>query len=1128
MPEAPKVFISYSHDSQEQMDRVLALSDRLRKEGLDCRIDQYEQSPPEGWPQWCARQVEQSEFVLVACAETYLRRFKGEETPGKGLGGTWEGHIITQELYNAQGKNNRFVPIIFSEQDAAYVPIILQGATRYAILEGYEPLYRRLTNQPLITMPTLGAVKPMRAREGLPSLPKLERKQDFVQAWNVPYPRNPFFTGREKVLEALGESLERRGAAALSGLGGVGKTETAVEYAYRHRNNYNFVFWAKAESRDTLVWDFASIAAVLSLPESTAKEQEAAVSAVKRWLENNAAWLLVLDNADDLPMVREFIPHDPQGHILLTTSAQAASAIAERVEIEEMEREEGALFLLRRAGVIVKDAQFTAANQTDRELAKQISQELVGLPLALDQAGAFIEETPSSLAEYIELYRSEGAKLRAKRGGLGDHPSSVTFTFSLAFQKVAPNSPAAADLIRVCAFLAPDAIPEEVFTEGAAELGDNLRTIATSPFDFTQALEEAGRFSLIDRNSQKKTLDIHRLVQEVVNDGRDEAEQRRWAERAVRAVARAFPSPEFPNWAQCERLLSHAQACGALIEEFGFDLEEAALLLNQAGSYLHQRARYAEAAPLIQRSLAIREKALGPDHPAVALSLNNLALLYDSQGKYAEAEPLYQRSLAITEEALGPEHPAVAVDLNNLAALYCSQGKYAEAAPLFQRVLAMSKKAQGPDQPHVALSLNSLAEFYHSQGKYAEAEPLVQRALAIEEKAHGPDHPDVALSLNNLALLYYDQGKYAEAEPLHQRSLAIWEKALGPDHPDVARGLDNLAALYCRQGKYAEADPLVQRALAIKEKALGPEHRDVALSLNNLALLYRDQGKYAEAAPLYQRSLAIWEEVLGPDHPDVAQGLNNLAGLYFSQGKYAEAEPLYQRSLAIMEKALGPDHANVARSLNNLALLYCDQRKYAEAEPLFQRSLAIREKALGPDHPDVATVLDNYAVLLLKSWHPVQGARMAARAVAIRARHKSQNPLESEQASPLELTASLIDLLIFRLSSCEQEVMVLTIALRAYDALLFKWQHPPLKERRFPLRKPANRRALLVQLSVPFFWRASRKIILRFENSPQVSLVERNQIIQTFAADGSDQAFAEGVRLGGAEGRFQDFQTHRL
>ncbi len=599
MAAAQKVFISYSHDSAEHMDRVLALSNRLRQDGVDCRIDQYEQSPPEGWPQWCAKQVEDSQYVLVVCTETYLRRFKGEEAPGKGLGGTWEGHIITLELYKAQGKNSKFIPVIFSQEDAASIPVILQGPTHYELGKpaGYDELYRRLTDQPLIEMPALGGVRPMPARQALPSLSRLERKQDFLRPWNVPYSRNPFFTGRKEALDALHKVLEERGAAALSALGGIGKTQTAVEYAYIHRAEYQAVLWAKAESRDTLVSDFVAIAILLNLPESIAQEQKVAVGAVKRRLETDSGWLLILDNADDLGITREFIPQGAKGHILLTTRAQATGPVAERVEIEEMEPEEGALFLLRRAGVISKDAPISAATAPDRKLAEQTSKELGGLPLALDQAGAFIEETPSTLHEYLKLYKSEGTKLRAERGGLGDHPS-VTVTFSLAFQKVAASSPAAADVIRVCAYLAPDAIPEEIFPQGAAELGENLGRVATNPLDFARALKEAGRFSLMDRNPQNKTLDIHRLVQAVVKDGTQKAEQRKWAERAVRAVNRAFPSPEYANWARCERLLPQAQACAGLVEEWGLEFEQAAQLLNEAGRYLHERARYGEAEPL--------------------------------------------------------------------------------------------------------------------------------------------------------------------------------------------------------------------------------------------------------------------------------------------------------------------------------------------------------------------------------------------------------------------------------------------------------------------------------------------------------------------------------------------------
>jgi CHAT domain-containing protein/tetratricopeptide (TPR) repeat protein len=240
------------------------------------------------------------------------------------------------------------------------------------------------------------------------------------------------------------------------------------------------------------------------------------------------------------------------------------------------------------------------------------------------------------------------------------------------------------------------------------------------------------------------------------------------------------------------------------------ELTDKAIALSQAG-------KYAEAIPLAQQVLAIREKVLGPDHPEVATVLNSFAILYEKEGRYAEAEALYKRALAIREKALGPDHP---------------------------------------DHFLVAQSLGNLAALYDHQGRYAEAEPLNKRSLEIYENALGPDHPDVARSLNNLAALYDNHGRHTEAEPLYKRALAIYEKALGAKDPNVGQCLNNLAVLYDHQGRYAEAEPLYKQALAINEKALGPDHPDVALSLNNLAVLYQNQGRYADALPLVQRTIS--------------------------------------------------------------------------------------------------------------------------------------------------------------------------------------------------------------------------------------------------------------------------------
>ncbi|HEY0098903.1 MAG TPA: tetratricopeptide repeat protein [Pyrinomonadaceae bacterium] len=412
------------------------------------------------------------------------------------------------------------------------------------------------------------------------------------------------------------------------------------------------------------------------------------------------------------------------------------------------------------------------------------------------------------------------------------------------------------------------------------------------------------------------------------------------------------------------------------------DLEEAKRL-NREVVRLHGAGRYDEAVPLAERALAIREKALGAEHPAVAQSLNSLAILYEAKGDYARAEPLYERTLALREKLLGAEHADVATSLNNLAGLNYLKGDYARAEPLYQRALAIREKLLGVEHPGIAAPLNNLALLYHVKGDYKRAEPLYQRALSIREKNLGAEHPDLALSISNLAGLYDSTGDYVRAEPLYKRALAIFEKALGAEHPEVATSLDNIAGIYRTKGDYASAEPLYQRALAIYEKVLGTEHPSVADSLNNIAALHYERGDYGRAELLHQRALAIREKTLGATHPAVASSLGNLALLYEVKGDYGRAEPLYLRAIAIREKALGGEHPEVALTLNNLALLYQARGDYARAEPLYRRALAIREKVLGTQHPDVAISFNSLAVMYHVKGDYASAEPLYQRALAI-------------------------------------------------------------------------------------------------------------------------------------------------
>jgi tetratricopeptide (TPR) repeat protein len=947
--DPPKVLISYSHDCPQHAQHVLELANRLRADGIDCMIDQYVLVPEEGWPRWMDKQIRDSDFVAMVCTETYYQRVMGEETPGLGRGVRWEGHLIYEAIYQADTRNRKFIPVVLEASGSHWIPPVLRSTNYYDLgtNDGYEELYRRLTDQPRAIKPELG--KPR-------SLPPAERKSEGTAGWEVVlsnFPEhNPFFTGRERVLAQLQQALAAQGRAVLSGLGGVGKTQTSVEYAQRHLAEYAYAFWAKADSRESLVSGYVTIAGLLKMPESKDRDQTLAVDAVKRWLNSHEDWLLILDNADDLGTVREFIPPGKNGHVLLTTRAWAVGTMARRVEIQEMGAEEGALFVLRRAKYIAEDAPLNIAIEADQATAKEIAKQLDGLPLALDQAAAYIEETACGLSGYLGLYRTHGPELLRLRGTLAsDHPDPVATTWALSFENIEKANPAAAELLRFCAFLSPDGIPEEVFSGGAPELGPVLGAVFSDAFALNSSISEILKYSLLRRDPNARTLKIHRLVQAVLRQTMDEASQRMRAERLVRAVDRAFPSPKFSNWPVGERLLPQARACVELINEWNFEFPEAARLLHNVGFYLYERGRYTDVEQLSKRALGIFEKALGPEHAHVASSLNNLAAFYVNQGQYAKAEALYQRALGIREKTLGPEHLDVATSLNGLAELYQTQGQYAKAEPLYERALGILGKALGPEHPNVATSLNNLAVLYRTQGQYAKAEFLYQRALEIREKTLGPEHPHVGMSLDNLAWLYYSQGQYAKAQPLNERALGIFEKALGPEHTDVATSLNNLAELYRVQGQYAKAQPLYKRALGIREKTLGPEHPHVGMSLDNLAALYYSQGQYAKAQPLTQRALKILEKALGPEHPDVAMSLYNLAGLCEAQGRYTDAEPLYKRALEIWGKALGPEHPHVEICREKHALLLRNLDRFKEAESLETRPRAIRAKGPGRNDP---------------------------------------------------------------------------------------------------------------------------------------------------------------------------------
>lgn len=861
-----------------------------------------------------------------------------------------------------------------------------------------------------------------------------------VGVWNVPYLRNPHFTGRDDLLASLERQLlplgpedtTRRQAAltqsqAVKGLGGIGKTQIAVEYAYRSRDRqrYTHTLWVSA-AEETLLSSYLSLAELLpAFPEHQETDQQRLVAAIKRWLQEcQESWLLILDNADNLALIGAYLPESGRGSILLTTRADAVGSLGgAALEVQTMGMMEGITLLLGRARRLAQ------AQDDDINQAGNIVVALDHFPLALDQAGAYIDEAGCSLQDYLQIYQEHRQAMLARRGQqLTAYPDSVATTWLLSFEKVEQANPAAAELLRLCAFLSPDQIPEELVREGAEHWSPLLRAAVTDLFAFNQMIVALLMYSLVKRLSDHKTLSIHRLVQAVQRDQMGSEIQSQWARRVVQAVHTVFPenAEELVSWPRCLRFLDQAQACSSLIEHYQIESMDAAGLLNRTGVYFNAHAMYALAEPLYRRALLLRESHLGEvhadtaqslnnlaellqaqgisgeagvlyrralalyeqhlggEHPGAAACLNNLAELLRSQGAYTEAEGLYRRALAIYERHLGGEHPRCALCLNNLAGLYKAQGRYAEAEALYLQAVSIREKHLGETHPETAGSLNNLALLFSEQGRYTEAEPLYHRALAIYEHTLGATHPDTASCLNNLALLFYEQGRYTKAEPLYRQALTMYERIYGVDHPDIAIALNNLAAVYDRQGRYAEAEGVYQRALAITEAAFGSDHPDTATSLGNLAEFYRTQGRYSEAEPLCRRAYTIAAARLGEQHPDTAGRMSNLAKLFAVQGNDAEAEPLYIRACATLQQVLGAAHPDVGVVLNNLAAFYTEQGRYTEAEPLYLRALTIKEQALGADHPSIAAVLSNMVEVYRAQGKHATAEQMCRRALAIR------------------------------------------------------------------------------------------------------------------------------------------------
>jgi len=743
---------------------------------------------------------------------------------------------------------------------------------------------------------------------------------------------------------------------AIVGLGGIGKTQLALELAYRTRAKYwnCSVFWISATDMDSLHQAYRDIAQQLRIPGWDEEKAD-----VKKLVQAHLSqadtrpWLCVFDNADDLSMwirssgsepgsgsLKEYLPKSKQGCIVFTTRDKKIAvklASPNIVEVPEMD-EDGAVELLQKS-LVKPDLQ-------DDQYAKALVRELTYLPLAIVQAAAYINENSMALIGYLSLLSKQEEdviELLSEefeddwRYQSGKHP--VATTWLMSFIQIQRRDPLAADYLSFMACIDWKAIPQSLLPAGASRKKES------------EAIGTLLAYSFIIQRGTAMAFDLHRLVQLATRNWlRKEGKLIQQVQAAIDRLDEVFPDHRHQNRDQWRILLPHT----AYTLQLGIIAHDNSRRLDLAWKYamsLYSDGRYREAEGPFNEVSQTRQRVLGEEHPDTLTSMANLASTFWNQGRWKEAEELEVRVMETRKRVLGEGHPSTLTSMANLASTYRNQGRWKEAEELFVRVMEMSLRVLGEEHPSTLTSMGNLASTYRNQGRWKEAEELEVRVMETFKRVLGEEHPDTLTSMANLASTYRNQGRWKEAEELEVRVMETRKRVLGEEHPDTLTSMANLASTFWNQSRWKEAEELFVRVMETSLRALGEEHPSTLTSMGNLASTYRNQGRWKEAEVLDVRVMETRKRVLGEEHPDTLTSMDNLASTFWNQGRWKEAEELFVRVMEKSKRVLGEEHPDTLTSMNNLAFTWKGQGRDEEAIGLMSECVRLRTHLLGADHP---------------------------------------------------------------------------------------------------------------------------------------------------------------------------------
>jgi len=823
------------------------------------------------------------------------------------------------------------------------------------------------------------------------SPPTEERRAGDPAVWNV-QPRNPSFTGRARELAALHQRLTTEGATAvlpeaLHGLGGVGKTQIAIEYVHQHAPEYDVIWWISAERPEQIRQSLTQLGAALGL--ETGGEQEITIATVLSALGSGRPyrrWMLVFDNAEDPDTVRRFFPAQNTGRILVTSRNAQWGRIARTVDIDVFSTEESIELLARRGP------------ELQREQAARIAQALGNLPLALEQAAAWLSETGMPVDEYLHIFEDERADLDSQRSELlaagvpVDYPEPVAAAWNMSLGRLAERHPGAHQLLQVCSFFAPEPIPRRIFVGvRGVELPAELTQVLRSPVRLGEALREINRYSLVKINHRDSTIQMHRLVRAVLVGRMSPQEQADMRHAAHILLANADPvDVAAGNWPRYAELLVHARFSRALdcddgwvrdmvvnlirylyrsgdhltCAEYGREVvdtwtgrrgEADLQTLDVAGTLGHTlRAlgHFREASELNDRSLRLLRESVGEDHPDTLAAIGAVSQSTQVRGDFDASvkleEDRWRRAVRVFEDG----DPTLLAAANDYALALRLVGQYTRARDIDTQARDAANRSLGYDALLTLLITSNLSIDVRESGDYLRSREMQEETLQrVRHVIKDRSAPVSLIAARTLAVARRKAGDHAGALELNEETLRLYRGKFGERNLNVAATVLNLSMDLRQNADLDRARAVGVQCLNTLRDLLGPRHPYALAAAADLSVTRRLIGEVDEALTEDKDTYTAHCAVLGEEHPASLGIAINLASDHYALADYTEALTIDERTLPLCRARLSDDHPATLACSMNLSLDLRALGRTEEAQRLHTTTLERYRSALGNSHP---------------------------------------------------------------------------------------------------------------------------------------------------------------------------------